>query len=72
MAISMAACGKTSSSTDNGGSGNAGTSNETVSLRVWGGEEDQNLLKELVEKFKKTYPDQKFDIEIGVESRINS
>ena len=48
--------------------GNAGTSNETVSLRVWGGEEDQNLLKELVEKFKKTYPDQKFDIEIGVES----
>ena len=64
----MAACGKTSSSTDNGGSGNAGTSNETVSLRVWGGEEDQNLLKELVEKFKKTYPDQKFDIEIGVEA----
>ena len=68
MAISMAACGKTSSSTDNGGSGNAGTSNETVSLRVWGGEEDQNLLKELVENVKKTYPDQKFDIEIGVES----
>lgn len=68
MAISMAACGKTSSSTDNGGSGNAGTSNETVSLRVWGGEEDQNLLKDLVEKFKKTYPDYKFDIEIGVES----
>ena len=68
MTISMAACGKTSSGTDNGGSGNAGTSNETVSLRVWGGEEDQNLLKELVEKFKTTYPDQKFDIEIGVES----
>lgn len=72
MAISMAACGKTSSSTDNGGSGNAGTSNETVSLRVWGGEEDQNLLKELVEKFKKTYPDQKFDIEIGVESEATA
>lgn len=68
MAISMAACGKTSSGTDNGGSGNAGTSNETVSLRVWGGEEDQSLLKDLVEKFKTTYPDQKFDIEIGVES----
>lgn len=68
MAISMAACGKTSSGTDNGGSGNAGTSNETVSLRVWGGEEDQNLLKDLAEKFKTTYPDQKFDIEIGVES----
>lgn len=72
MAISMAACGKTSSSTDNGGSGNAGTSNETVSLRVWGGEEDQNLLKELVEKFKTTYPDQKFNIEIGVESEATA
>lgn len=67
MAISMAACGKTSSSTDNGG-----TSNETVSLRVWGGEEDQNLLKELVEKFKSTYPDQKFNIEIGVESEATA
>lgn len=72
MAISMAACGKTSSGTDNGGSGNAGTSNETVSLRVWGGEEDQNLLKELVEKFKSTYPDQKFNIEIGVESEATA
>ena len=72
MAISMAACGKTSSSKDNGGSGNAGTSNETVSLRVWGGEEDQNLLKELVEKFKSTYPDQKFNIEIGVESEATA
>lgn len=67
MAISMAACGKTSSSTDNGG-----TSNETVSLRVWGGEEDQNLLKDLVEKFKSTYPDQKFNIEIGVESEATA
>ena len=72
MAISMAACGKTSSSTNNGGSGNSGTSNETVSLRVWGGEEDQNLLKELVEKFKTTYPDQKFNIEIGVESEATA
>lgn len=72
MAISIAACGKTSSGTDNGGSGNAGTSNEPVSLRVWGGEEDQNLLKELVEKFKTTYPDQKFNIEIGVESEATA
>lgn len=73
MALSMAACGKTSSSTDNnGGSGNNSTSNETVSLRVWGGEEDQNLLKELVEKFKTTYSDQKFDIEIGVESEATA
>lgn len=41
---------------------------ETVSLTLWGAEEDQALLAELVEKFKATYPDQTFDIQIGVES----
>lgn len=41
---------------------------ESVSLRVWGAEEDQELLAELIEKFKAAYPDQTFEIEIGVES----
>jgi len=43
-------------------------SNETVKLTLWGAEEDQDLLKELVGKFESTYSDQKFDIQIGVES----
>lgn len=41
---------------------------ETISLTLWGAEEDQDLLKELVGKFEEAYPDQKFDIQIGVES----
>ena len=42
--------------------------NETIKLTVWGAEEDQNLLKELTDKFQETYKDQIFDIQIGVES----
>ena len=42
--------------------------NETIKLTVWGAEEDQNLLKELTDKFQETYKDQTFDIQIGVES----
>ena len=41
---------------------------ETITLTVWGAEEDQNLLKELAGKFEETYPDMSFDIQIGVES----
>ena len=42
---------------------------ETIKLTVWGAEEDQNLLKELTDKFQEKYADQKFDIQIGVESQ---
>jgi arabinogalactan oligomer/maltooligosaccharide transport system substrate-binding protein len=41
---------------------------ETISLTMWGAEEDQTLLSELVEEFKAAYPDVTFDIQIGVES----
>ena len=41
---------------------------DTVKLTLWGAEEDQDLLKDLVGKFEDTYKDQKFDIQIGVES----
>lgn len=46
----------------------ATTGSETVSLTLWGAEEDQTLLAELVEDFKAAYPDVTFDIQIGVES----
>lgn len=41
---------------------------ETIKLTVWGAEEDQGLLQELSEKFQAAFPDQNFDIQIGVES----
>lgn len=43
-------------------------SGETIALKVWAAEEDQNLTNELVEEFKAANPDQTFDITIGVES----
>lgn len=48
--------------------GASGGSGETIKLTLWGAEEDQDLLKSLVGKFEAAYPDQKFDIQIGVES----
>ncbi len=46
----------------------AAASGETITLTVWGAEEDRTLLAELVEGFKETYSDYTFDIQIGVES----
>ena len=39
-----------------------GAAGETISLTLWGAEEDQALLVDLVEKFKAAYSDQTFDI----------
>lgn len=41
---------------------------EVIKLTVWGAEEDQTLLKTLTDNFQAAYPDQTFDIQIGVES----
>lgn len=51
-----------------GDAAGTGGSGEAVKMILWGAEEDQDLLKGLVEKFKAAYPDQEFDIQIGVES----
>lgn len=69
MVVGLSACG----SSDSGSAGDSSDSSDTsssgpVSLRLWGAEEDQDLLKELVEKFKAEHSDVEFDIEIGVES----
>lgn len=44
------------------------TAESVISLTLWGAEGDQNFLAERVEAFKALYPDQTFDIKIGVES----
>ena len=58
----------TDDTTDDTSDDTAAPSGETISLTLWGAEEDQALLGELVEEFKAAYPDQTFDIQIGVES----
>lgn len=39
---------------------------ETVSLKVWGSQEDQAMLAEMVEEFKAANPDTEWDITFGV------
>ncbi len=76
MTLSLAACGNSGTDTGNQTSvknetsarNETGTKGQTIALRLWGAEEDQALLAELVEGFKAAYPNQTFDIQIGVES----
>lgn len=72
MAASLTACGGGSEKENTEAKTSEGTetakAGETVALTLWGAEEDQDLLKELVGKFEETYSDTKFDIQIGVES----
>lgn len=82
MVLSLAACGGGKDTAD-GGAGDtaaagaesgaeAGGSNESsdevIKLSLWGGESDQEYLAERIEAFKAAYPDQNFDISLGVES----
>ena len=75
MILSLTACGGNGGTAEtqapaanNANTEAADASNETVALTLWGAEEDQALLAQLVEDFKAAYPDQTFDIQIGVES----
>lgn len=56
-AAGLAACGGSSSGAD-----------DAVGIRVWGAEDDQALLSELIAGFEAQYPDVDFDIQLGVES----
>lgn len=54
---------------DDASNDNASGEKENVKLTVWGAEEDQKLLNEMVESFKAEYADKaNFDISVGVES----
>lgn len=71
MVFSLAACSNAGGENTQSGSQNTPSGGEPagpISLTLWGAEEDQNLLADLVAKFKAAYPDQTFNITIGVES----
>lgn len=67
MVVSCAACGGSPSESKSQGE-TSSEGGETVKLTLWGAEEDQALLGELVEDFKAAHSDINFDIQIGVES----
>ncbi|MFG6332046.1 MAG: extracellular solute-binding protein [Lachnospiraceae bacterium] len=56
-AAGLVACGGSSSGAE-----------DAVGIRVWGAEDDQALLSELIAGFEAQYPDVDFDIQLGVES----
>ncbi|NLC79279.1 MAG: extracellular solute-binding protein, partial [Ruminococcaceae bacterium] len=64
LALSAAACG--------GKKDNNQTSGETVTLKVWGAQEDQELLATMVESFKAANPDTTYTIELGVVSEADA
>lgn len=75
MTLSLAACGsktETPSTTTVGGN-NATTAapaeKETITLTMWGAEEDQKMLQGMIDSFIAQYSDKaNFDIQLGVES----
>ena len=56
VTLSLVACG----AKENGGDA------EVINLKVWGSQDDQQLLAELVEEFKEANSDKEFNIELGV------
>ena len=56
MLLSLSACSRN----------NGDVSSDTVNLKVWGAQEDQDMLKTMVENFKKANPNTTYNITFGV------
>jgi len=65
-ALFLTACGSESAGTEAAVAEDlqVSSSDGPVSLRIWGAEDDAELLDVLVENFKKTYPETSFDITV--------
>ena len=74
----LAACRGGGDETDSGGSGNngqsgsAGGNKETVTLTVWGAQEDQQMLKEMCDAYAKENSDKTYKFNFGVLGEGNS
>lgn len=69
MAGSLVACGQKD---DSKSGSKAPGEKQKVSLKVWGAQEDQELLTSLCEEFKKANPDKEYTIEFGVVSEADA
>ncbi len=75
MTLGLVACGdKEGNKTDDGKTdGNTTTEKADVSLRMWGAEEDQEMLTKMIESFKEEYKDKaNITVELGVESEADA
>ncbi len=55
-----------------GGNGDTASAGGVVSLKVWGSQEDQQLLNRMIESFKAANKDVKYDISLGVVSEADT
>ncbi len=62
IVLTFAACGNSNVSENN--SGNVDVK-KTVKLKVWGSQDDKEVLTALIEEFKKEHPEKKWDISIS-------
>jgi len=64
MALSLGACGTTTSTTD--ASTTPSTEKEKVTLTVWGSQDDQEMLNQMLDSFKAAHPEKDYTFELGV------
>ena len=57
----VAGCGKKDNK-DNNNSGNGDKQKTKVTLKVWGAQEEQEILAEMIKSFKEANPDKEYDI----------
>ncbi len=64
LVAALAAC--------SGGGGDTASAGGVVTLKVWGSQEDQRLLQQMVDSFKAANKDVKYDISLGVVSEADT
>ena len=77
MVASLTACGSGNDSGSNAGGGAGGSAGggekQTVSLRMWGAEEDQKMLQEMIDSFVAEYSEYaNITVELGTESEADA
>ena len=58
--------GNTNSNNNNTGGGSSSGGGDAISLKVWGSQDDQAMLAEMIDSFKAANPDKTFNIDLGV------
>lgn len=73
LALSLlVGCGKKDDNSSASSSSPSPSTGETISLKVWGAQEDQEMLKDMVDKFKEANSDKTYEITFGVVSESDA
>ncbi len=72
MMVALAACSNSNGGGTNSGGETNSTEKETVTLKVWGSQEDQALLQSQIDKFITAHPEKEYNITLGVVSEADA